>query len=163
MCWKRTFKLSPHTIKQRIMSDKQFVQSAAKFAKTYKVLAKKSSSSHLMSAFYKFGWCFGGTITSQQGGIIRRGRRIPIQAKSAGRRRKTATRGKAAVTAGWAPNTLQVKLSLQEKYSLPIRQRNRSTKKLHSLAQNIAKGQQNAGKWWTNCFNYVSYFLHTNS
>ena len=134
-------------INKHIMSDKQFVGSAAKFPKTYKVLAKKSSSAHLMSAFYKFGWCFGGTITSQQGGILRRGRRIPIQAKSAGRRRKTATRGKAAATAGRAPNTSQVKLSLQKKYFLPIRQRNRSTKKPHSLAQNVAKGQQNAGKW----------------
>ena len=58
-----------------------------------------------MSAFYNFGSCFEGIITSQQSGILRRGRRIPIQAKSAGRRRKRATRGKAAVTAGRAPNT----------------------------------------------------------
>ena len=134
-------------IKQRIISDEQFMQSAAKFAKTYCTLSKKPSNAHLMSALYKFGWCFGGTITSQQGGILRRGRRIPIQAKSAGRRRKTATRGKAAAIAGRVPNASRVKLSSQDKYFLPVRQRNSSTKKLHSLSRNISKGQQNAGKW----------------
>ena len=134
-------------IKQRIISDKQFLQSAAKIAKTYSALSKKSSNAHLMSVLYKFGWCFGGMIVSRQGGILRRGRRIPLQAMSAGRRRKTATRGMAVTTAGRAPSAARVKLSSQDKYFLPVRQRNSFTKKSHSLSTNISKGQQNAGKW----------------
>ena len=96
-------------IKQCNMSDKQFLLSAAKFVKTYHVLSKKSSNAHLMSAFYKLGWCFGGTITAQKGRISCKGRRIPIQATSAGRRRKAMTIRKAAVTAGRASSVSLLK------------------------------------------------------
>ena len=90
-----------------------------------------------MSAFYKLGWCFSGMTTSQPSGILHKGSRILIHYKSAGRRRKLAIRGKHAVTAGCAPNTSLVKLSLQEKHTIPEWLRNKSTKKAQSLAQNI--------------------------
>ena len=61
-------------INQCIISDKQFLLSAAKFTKTYCALTKKSSNAYLVSAFYNFGWGFGGTTSSQS-----------IQAESAGR------------------------------------------------------------------------------
>ena len=54
-----------NNIKQHILSDKQFLLNAAKFTKTYCALTKKSSNAYLMSAFYNFGWGFGGTTSSQ--------------------------------------------------------------------------------------------------
>ena len=39
-------------------------------------------------------------MTSLKGGILRRGRRIPIQARSAGRRKGSKKRGKGAILAG---------------------------------------------------------------
>ena len=136
-------------IKQRLMADDQFKLSAEKFTKTYQVLSNKPSNAHLISAFHKFGWCFGGTVTTRQGGVLRRGRRIPIQAKSAGRRRKTISRGKAVAIQGRAPAGALCKQrsASQDKYFLPIKQHNSSIKRPHSLKENIAKGQQNAGKW----------------
>ena len=102
-----------NNIKQCIISHEQYLLSVAKFTKTYRSLTKKSSNVYLMSALYKFGWGYGGTTSSQ-----------PIQAKSAGRQRKTASRGKAVVTSSRTPSSPQVKLSLKEKYFLPLRQKN---------------------------------------
>ena len=46
---------------------------------------------------------------------------------------------------------------------IPVRQRHKSTKKVRSLARNMAKGQQIQGNGTlTNCFKYVPY-LCTNS
>ena len=88
-----------------------------------------------MSTFYKFGWGFGETSTKQQGRILHRGKKKPIQAKPAGRQRKTVSRGKAAVTAGCTPFASQVKALSKEMYFLPVRQRNNSTKKPYILLQ----------------------------
>ena len=71
-----------------------------------------------------------------------------IQAKSAGRRRKTVRTGKGEVTAGHIPllakdNNVQ----LNERYILPARQPNNSTKRTHSLQKNSQKGLQNGCKW----------------
>ena len=52
-----------------------------------------------------------------------------------------------SVTGCCAPNASVVKLSQQGKYTLPVPQRSKSTNKAHSLARNVAKGQQNIGKW----------------
>ena len=62
-----------------------FQQSTEKFTTTYNKLSTKSTNSHLITAFHKFGWCFGGSVTRKNYGVLRQGRRIPIQAKSAGR------------------------------------------------------------------------------
>ena len=51
-------------------------------------------NARLASALHRFGWVFGGTIKSTQGGHLRRGRRIPVNALSAGRRRKSVSKGK---------------------------------------------------------------------
>ena len=102
-----------------------------------------------MSTFYNFRWCFGGTITSQHGRIFGGGRRIHIVSRLSlqeGEGRQQLEE-RAAVTGGRAPNASVVKLSLQEKYTLPVPQRNKSTNKVHSFARNVAKGQQNTGKW----------------
>ncbi len=136
-------------IKLRIDTDELFRCSIQKFATNYERLSTTSSSNaYLTSAFHRFGWCFGGTVTRMQGGILRRGRRIPIQAKSAGRRRKAIKRGKAVAPQGRAPKAAaKEQLPRDSRYFLPIRARNNSVKRLHSLQFNISKGQQNGGKW----------------
>ena len=128
------------SIKKRLQADDTFKQSISKFASTFETLSAKPTNAYLTSAFHRFGWCFGGTIRRQQGGIIRRGRRIPVQATSAGRRRKTG-RGKGKVSAGRTP------LLARDTNFLPVKRVNNSVKRPHSLNTNCQKGQQNGGKW----------------
>ena len=125
------------------MSDKQFLQSAAKFTKTYNVLSKKSSNAHLMSAFYNFGWCFGGMITSQQGGILRRGKKPEgylsrLNLQEEGRQQPEE---KDAVIVGCAPKCVTGEVIYKKKYTLPVRRH------IHSQRTSL-KGSR------TNCFNY---------
>ena len=46
----------------------------------------------LSSALHRFGCVFGGSIRSTQGGYLRRGRKIAVNALLAGRRRKSTSR-----------------------------------------------------------------------
>ena len=111
---------------------------------------QKFSNNRIASAFNRFGWVFGGNITSIQGGILRRGRRIVVQASAAGRRRKTLSRGKAKVTPGRPikneNSTRRTQGNDNSKYFIPPRNL-KPAKRLHSLTANIALSQQNAGKW----------------
>jgi hypothetical protein len=137
-------------MKKRLQSDTSFQQAAEKFTKTYRKLSQKSVNAHLITALHKFGWCVGGSISCKNCGIMRRGRKIPIQAKSAGRRRKSLRRGKAATALGRAPSSITDSKNIVNsgnKYFLPIRQRNRSIRREHSLKDSTSKGHQNAGKW----------------
>ena len=100
---------------------------------------------------HRFGWCYVGAVISMRSGIVRRGKRIPIQARSAGRRKSPAKRGKGAMTAGYYLKATykQVDKSKENlKYFLPGRTLNNSSKRPHSVKYNIAKGQQNAGRWY---------------
>ena len=72
-----------------------------KFCQRYRMISnEKFSDNQIVSAFNKFGWVFGGSVTSVQGGLLRRGRRITVQATAAGRRRKTLSRGKSKAPSG---------------------------------------------------------------
>ena len=135
-------------IRCRVESDSQLLESVEKFVNTYKKLSKKGSNAYLVSAFHKFGWVFGGTISRNCGGMIRQGKRIPIQVKSAGWR-KLSRRGKARATLGRPPLGAQSKANsrLSDAFLMPGRKTNSSIKRPHSLKQNIQKGQQNSGKW----------------
>ena len=134
-------------MKKRLMADTIFQQSAEKFVTTYVKLSSEPTSAHITSALHKFGWCYGGTITSQQGGVLRRSRRIPIQVKSAGRR--TISRGKAQTPPGRAPSSTYKKaVTISDKYILPVRKINSIySKRPHSLQQSVKQGKQDAGKW----------------
>ena len=74
-------------MKARIKDSVVVAQGTQTFFKRYKEMASsgKFSNAALGSALYKFGWVFGGKIRSTQGGHLRRGRRIPVSAKAAGR------------------------------------------------------------------------------
>lgn len=60
----------------------------------------KFANATVASALHKFGWVFGGTVRSTQGGHLRRGRRIPVSAIAAGRRHDNTPKGKARAQSG---------------------------------------------------------------
>ena len=66
------------------------------FLSRYDNITKSATfvTARLSSALHRFGWVFGGNTSSIQGGNLCHGRRIPINAKSAGRRRGKVSRGK---------------------------------------------------------------------
>ena len=75
-------------LKQRPEQDTsgQLKQGVQKFCQRYQQMSvQKFSNNRIASAFNCFGWVFGGNITSIQGGILRRGRRIAVQVSAAGR------------------------------------------------------------------------------
>ncbi len=109
-------------IKKQLRADVMFQQSIEKFTTTYNKLSTKSTNSHLITAFHKFGWCFGGSVTRKNYGVLRRGRRIPIQAKSAGKR-KSIHRGKAAAAPGRASAAVtknQKETEKDDRYFIPV-------------------------------------------
>ena len=110
-------------------------------------MTSSHSTALMASSFHCFG-SMGGTVTSVQGGGIRRGRRIPVQVTAAGRRKGTGKKGKAPIPAGRPPtgkNPL-VPVHNLSRYHLPIRNKPKG-KRLHSLVTNVGAGVQNAGKW----------------
>ena len=125
--------------------NEQLLHSIEKFSSRYESL--KGSIPLLTSSLYRFGWTFGGSITSRKGGHLRHGRRISVQATAAGRRKGAKSRGKAKATSGAPIKSLSSKNStLVSRYSMPTR-RTIQGRRAHSLTYNIEKGQQNAGKW----------------
>ena len=116
------------------------------FLRRYKTLTEpgKFVNVRLSSALHRFGWVFGGTVSRKDhNGHFRKGRRIPVNAKAAGRRKGSASRGKAIALQG-RPKGMKIAtfpgstLNLQTIQKLP--------KRPHSLSQNIARGVQNGGK-----------------
>ena len=55
------------------------------FLRRYDTITKTGTfvNARITSALHRFGWVFGGSTSSSQGGHFRRGRRIAINAKSA--------------------------------------------------------------------------------
>ncbi len=86
----------------RIKESSVVVQGMETFIKRYKDMSSrgKFANAALAISLHRFGWVFGGTTKNTQGGFLRRGRRIPVNAKASGRRRGTLSRGKAKVTPG---------------------------------------------------------------
>ena len=72
-------------------TNEQLLFGVEKFVSRYSKL--KNSVPLLTSSLHRFGWTFGGTITSNKGGHLRYGRRIAVQATAA-ERRKGKSRGK---------------------------------------------------------------------
>ena len=73
-------------LKQKLQEDnEQLVFGSEKFISRYNRL--KHSLPLLTSALHRFGWTYGGSVTSRKGGNLRHGRRIAVQATAAGRRK----------------------------------------------------------------------------
>ena len=134
-------------ITSRVQSNTSVAQGMQTFLRRYKSLTEsgKFHNARLSSALHRFGWVFGGTIRSTQGGYLRRGRRIPVNAQAAGRRRKSVSRGNAKLPPG-RPKGLTLAQYPPSRYAMPNRKEARG-KRLHSLKDSISKGRQNAGKW----------------
>ena len=140
-------------LRERVSHDTsgQLQAGLQKFCNRYKQMCEQTfSNNRIASAFNKFGWVFGGNATSFQGGVLRRGRRIAVQATAAGRRRKTLSRGKSKAPSGRPlKSELQIKRTEskeQNRYFIPPRNM-KPPKRLHSLSTNVSLCQQNAGKW----------------
>ena len=90
-------------------------------------------------------------------GQIRHGKRIAVQATTAGRRRKVQSKGRQVP--GWPikgcrTSQKAAEVLAQSRHYLPILNKPKG-RRIHSLRTNITTGQQNAGKWWlinTTCF-----------
>ena len=62
--------------------NEQLLFGIEKFTSRYQSF--KSSIPLLTSSLDRFGWTFGGSVTSRKGGHLRHGRRISVQATAAG-------------------------------------------------------------------------------
>ena len=131
----------------RIKENASVAQGMQTFLRRYKTLTQSGRfhNARLASALHRFGWVFGGTIKSTQGGHLRRGRRIPVNALSAGRRRKSVSKGKAKLPPG-RPKGMKVATYPPSRYNMPTRKQ-APGKRMHSLKNSIQQGTQNARKW----------------
>ena len=127
-------------------TEREVAQGMETFIKRYKQMSTRGNSANaaLGSSLHRFGWVFGGTIRSTQGGFLRRGRQIPVNARAAGRRRGNLSRGKGKITPG-RPKGIK-RAFYPATYTLTARKPAKG-KRVHSLSANIASGNQNAGKW----------------
>ena len=128
-------------LKQRLREqplDRQLLFSSQKFVRRYQA---HKSNPLLASALHRFGWVFGCSITSKRFGNLQHGKRITVQATAAGRRRKGAKKGKGPIIPGRPAG------NGTDKHSMSVRNEPKG-KCIHSLAKNITKGTQNAGKWF---------------
>ena len=91
----------------------------------------------IYSALHRFGWVEVSRVHKVH---LRRGRRIPVNALSAGRRCKSASRGKVGVLL-----FIQGTQFLAVQYPTASKLLERA--RLHSLKDSIQQGTQNGGKW----------------
>ena len=82
------------------------------------------------------------------------GKRIKVQSTAAGRRRKGISRGMKKTRAGRPPKPFTRKAEDEgnvsddfDRFRFRVRKRPKVQKRKHDLASNIAKNQQNSGKW----------------
>ena len=134
-------------ITARVRQNTLVAQGMQTFLKRYKNMAESGPfhNARISSALHRFGWVFGGSIRSTQGGYLRRGRRIPVNVMSAGRRRKSASRGRAKLPPG-RPKGIKVATYPTSRYNIPNRKQ-APGKRIHSLIHSIQQGTQNSGKW----------------
>ena len=137
-------------IEQKLEIDNHF-RGVEKFLNRYESMQGPKSLARLSSSFHKFGWVFGGHTSSARNNsvFLRHGKRIPVQATAAGRR-KYGSKGKGRAYIGRPPtNSSNLKRnSTHSRYVLPMRRKNKNDRKRpHSLKLSIEQGKQNAGKW----------------
>ena len=128
--------------------DQQLFTGAEKFVKRFMTLSSFPSNARLVSALHCFGSESKGTSMSIKSGLLRRGKRIKVQATATGRR-KFGTKGRSPALPGCPRSKKMVKPREKAScYMLPIRRRNQvKQKRPHLLSANIKLGRQNAGKW----------------
>ena len=133
----------------RMECDPQLASGIQMFTDRYFKMRRNKTHALLASAFHRFGSNAGGrTVASRRGGILRRGKRIPIQVTAAGRQ-KGKSRGKAPAVPGRPPKRVAnhtITTTKPNRYFMSLRRAAKGKRK-HNLKLNIEIGQQNAGKW----------------
>jgi len=148
------------------INDDNFNQGVEKFVRRYNKLNGRDSEQNvtancviprIASALHTFAMT--QSYTSHLATKKRLGKRIKVQATAVGRRRKELTRGAKKARQGRPPGTgLKRKLNVDDQDSISecddfdrsvfrVRKRPKVPKRKHALAENIAKNQQNSGKW----------------
>ena len=124
-------------LKMRLQDqDPQLRSGVRKFINRYNKMKKSPSNALMASSFHTFGSLHGGTVTNIQGGGVRRGRHIPVQATASGRR-KHGTKGKGPVPSGRPAKLATNKENLMStRYQLPIRRQTKG-KRLHNISFNV--------------------------
>ena len=114
-------------------------QAMLTFLSRYDNITKSATfaTARLSSALHRFGWVFGGNTSSSQGGHLRRGRRIPINAKSAGRRRGKVSIGKGKILQG-RPKGMKV-ATYPNVHNMRVKKPPKGKRK-HSLQSSIVQG-----------------------
>ena len=128
--------------------DHQLSSGTEKFLKRFIALYSFPSKARLTSALHCFGSEHHGISKSLKSGLLRRGKRIRIQATATGRR-KFGTKGKGPAQPG-RPRSRKLAIPRKQasRYTLSVRRQNQTKqKRRHSLSANIKLGRQNAGKW----------------
>ena len=97
-------------------------QAMKTFLRRYSSLTQPGTfvNARLSSALHRFGWTFGGATQSGQGGYFRRDRRIPVNAKSAGRRRGKSKKGKGKTLQG-RPKGIRIGTFSGVSYNMRVR------------------------------------------
>ena len=133
-------------IKSRVQDTPLMAQAMKTFLRRYSSITQPGTlvNARLSSALHRFGWTFGGATQSSHGGYFCKGRRIPVNAKSAGRRCRKFKKGKGKVLQG-RPKGMKIATS-SSVYDMPIRNEPKGKRK-HSIQKNIIAGVQNGGKW----------------
>ena len=114
-------------------------QAMETFLRRYDTLTKAGtfSDARLSSELHRFGWVFGGTTSSSQGGYFCQGRRIHVNAKSAGQRRGKVSKGKQKMLQG-RPKGVRL-AAFPDVYEMPIQNKQKEafiTKKYYESYSN---------------------------
>ncbi len=121
-------------------TNEQLLFGVEKFTTRYGKL--KDSIPLLTSYFHRFGWTFGGTITSQKGGHLQN-----ISAGHSSRKEEGYRFNVKGISGRSVKSTKNEERSdIGSRYFLPTR-RPPKGRRPHSLKANVDKGYQNAGKW----------------
>ena len=116
-------------IKSRMQHTPLIAQAMKTFLRRYSSLTQSGTfvNARLSSALHRFGWTFGGATQSGQGGYFRRGR-IPVNAKSAGRRHGKSKKGKGKTLQG-RPTGIRIGTFSGVSYNMRVRNEPRGKKK----------------------------------
>ena len=117
-------------IKSRMQHTPLIAQAMKTLLRRYSSLTQPGTfvNARLSSALHRFGWTFGGATQSGQGGYFRRGRRIPVNAKSAGRRHGKSKKGKGKTLQG-RPTGIRIGTFSGVSYNMRVRNEPRGKKK----------------------------------
>ena len=137
--------------------DENFIQGVSRFVQRYNKLREGSETCttipRIASALHTFATRHLNSYKKTT--KMRLGKRIKVQSTAAGRRRPGISRGMKKTQPGRPPNDFKRKIDEAEgrdsddfdRFRFRVRKMSKVKKRKHDLSSNIAKNQQNSGKW----------------